>query len=112
MSPVRYRLLDMQRAITAIENFVVGGETVFRQSMQIQHAVFHDLTVLGEAARAIPREVRDRYPHVPWPQIVALRNAITHEYHRLRLELIWGVVRDELPKLKRQIEVMLADHPQ
>ncbi|MGA3072288.1 MAG: HepT-like ribonuclease domain-containing protein [Bryobacteraceae bacterium] len=45
----------------------------------------HHLQVIGEAARGVSQPVRDRHPEVQWPQIVALRNILVHEYFGLNL---------------------------
>ncbi|WP_426237452.1 DUF86 domain-containing protein [Pararhizobium sp. DWP1-1-3] len=40
-------------------------------------------------------------PEVPWPQVRTIGNVLRHEYHGLSDRIIWGVVTDELPALKR-----------
>ena len=36
------------------------------------------LEVVGEAAGRVSEEERARYPEIPWPQIVGLRNRLIH----------------------------------
>ena len=38
------------------------------------------LEIVGEAAAKVSEEARTRYPAVPWPEIVGLRNRLIHGY--------------------------------
>ena len=49
------------------------------------------------------QSLRDRYPEVPWPQIVALRNILVHEYFGLNLQQVWTMVNKDLPELETQV---------
>jgi len=41
---------------------------------------------------------------VPWPQIVALRNILVHEYFGLNLHQVWTMIQKDLPKLEEQVQ--------
>lgn len=45
---------------------------------------------------------------VPWEQMYALRNRVTHEYFGIDTELIWDIAKFNLPENKIQIEEILA----
>jgi uncharacterized protein with HEPN domain len=38
-----------------------------------------------------------------------MRNVVIHEYFFLDLKIVWTTVKDDLPKLKRQIEGLLIE---
>ena len=44
---------------------------------------------------------------VPWREVGDLRNLTIHEYFRIDLEIIWDIVQNDIPPLKRQIETIL-----
>jgi uncharacterized protein with HEPN domain len=50
-------------------------------------AVKNALIELGEAAKSVPQEVRQRHPEVDWKGFAGLRNTIAHRY--------FGMVRDD-----------------
>ena len=58
------------------------GQEEFLFDTKTIRAVAFEITILGEAARAIPIEVQNRYPQVPWDKMQAIRNVIVHEYFR------------------------------
>jgi len=79
------RLGDILLAIAKIRERAGGGVDAFERDEMLQVWVIHHLQVIGEAARGISQGVRDRCPEVQWPQIVALRNILVHEYFGLNL---------------------------
>jgi len=44
-----------------------------------------------------------------WPQIVALRNILVHEYFGLNLHQVWTMAQKDVPELEKQIQRIRAD---
>jgi uncharacterized protein with HEPN domain len=44
------------------------------------------------------------HPEAPWPQIVALRNILVHEYFGLNMHQVWTMIQKDLPKLEEQVQ--------
>jgi len=98
-------LLDMLLAARHASQHAHGlSRDSFLASKLHQDAVIRELQVLGEAAGRVSEEVRAEYPEIPWPQIVGLRNRLIHEYFRVKLDVVWDVVTEELPGLIEQLE--------
>lgn len=96
---------DMLSAIGKIERYTSAMEQeMFRQDEKTVDAVVRNLEILGEAARQMPEDFASRHPEVPWRQIAGLRNRIVHDYFGLDLEMIWQVVRHDLPALRQRLE--------
>jgi len=53
---------------------VGDGEKVFESDRIAQQAVAYNLAVLGEAARSLTPELRERHIDVPWRDVIAQRN--------------------------------------
>jgi uncharacterized protein with HEPN domain len=66
--------------------------------------VIHHLQVIGEAARGVSQSLKERHPEVPWPEIVALRNILVHEYFGLNMRQVWAMTQKDLPKLEEQVQ--------
>jgi uncharacterized protein with HEPN domain len=73
-------------------------------------AVVHSLEIIGEAARQMPRNFREKHPQIPWREIGGLRNVIAHEYFGLDNDIIWDVVRTQIPVLAAQMRQSLAEN--
>lgn len=70
-------------------------------------ALKNALSELGEAVKALPREVIERHADVDWRGFAGLRDVVAHGYFGLRQDLLWPVVRDEVPRLLDAVEVEL-----
>ena len=61
------------------------------------------LEIVGEAAAKVSEEGRTRYPGVPWPEIVGLRNRLIHGYDSVDFDILWRIVESDLPALVREL---------
>ena len=72
-------------------------------------AVVKTLEIIGEAARHLPKSMRDKYTAVPWKQVTGMRDKMTHEYFSVDLEVVWRTVHEDLPPLRDTAKKMLED---
>lgn len=70
------------------------------------------LEIVGEAANRLSVETRARFPEVPWPEIVSMRNRLIHGYDSVDLDLVWQVVQGDLPDLIAALERRRRDWPE
>lgn len=75
----------------------------------LQGYVAYQLMILGEAAFKMPQNVRARYPEIPWKSIEGMRHILVHGYFSVDLDIVWGVVKRDLPVLKPHLEHILAE---
>ena len=92
---------DMLDALRKIDSYTSGMDhSAFLQDETTVDAVVRNLEVPGEAARQIPHAFAAGHPDVPWRKITGLRNRIVHDYFGLDLEIIWQIIRNDLPPPK------------
>ena len=103
------KLLDILEAIEKIEERTKGDKGTFQHDEMLQVWALYHIQINGEAAGRISEDLRTRYALVPWPDIVALRNVIVHQYFGLDLDQIWNAITNDLPALKAWITQMLED---
>ena len=65
------------------------------------------LQIIGEAAYALPKELRDQRPDIPWSKIIGMRHILVHDYFVIDINIVWDAVERDLPDLKSKIEEML-----
>jgi uncharacterized protein with HEPN domain len=103
------RLQDILEAIEAIERYASQGKVAFDEQELIQVWMVHQLQIIGEATNALSKETVNRYPDIPWVQIVGFRNLVVHEYFRVSLNLVWSIVQNNIPPLKLTVQQILED---
>jgi len=109
MRDPRERLRDVLEAIERIERYAARGRDVFEGDELIQSWFVRHLQIIGEAVRALPADVRDRAPDIPWSKVVGMRHILVHDYFDIDAGAVWEAVERDIPELKRHIQTLLGD---
>ncbi|MFP3975100.1 MAG: DUF86 domain-containing protein [Chloroflexota bacterium] len=65
--------------------------------------------IVGEAASRVSVPTRERYQEIPWPDIVGMRNRLTHGYDAVDLNILWDTVAIDLPELIAELEKIIEE---
>jgi len=102
-------LEDIIECIGNINEYVSEFTFVrFSKDKKTIDAVIRNLMIIGEASRNIPNEIKDNNQEINWRGIIGLRNILIHDYYGLTLKIIWDIIQNELPLLRKQIKGILA----
>ena len=72
-------------------------------------AVIRNLEILGEAAKHIPKRVKEKHSVIDWKAMAGMRNILAHEYFGVRMGIIWKTIRERLPDLRHRMEEILEE---
>lgn len=75
---------------------------------QLNLSLVRLLEVIGEAASRVERDQQKRYPEIPWPEVITLRNRLIHGYDRVDFDILWEIVTHDLPVLAASLEKILG----
>jgi uncharacterized protein with HEPN domain len=82
----------------------------FEADFRINFAVVRALEIIGEAVKRLPEDLYQRYPDIPWKGMAGMRDRIIHGYDNVDLQIVWDVVKRDIPQIKPKIELVLADY--
>ena len=102
-------LFDIKMAIIEIESFFEEGMKLYenyRQDIKTKRAVERNLEIIGEAVNRI-LDKDDSINLSNARKIVDTRNRIIHGYDTVSDDIIWGIIINHLPKLKKEVEDLL-----
>ena len=96
---------DILESIELIESYISNMNfDNFKNDRKTIDAVVRNLEIIGEAARNISDEIKNKYQNVDWKGMIGLRNRIAHGYFGINLTIIWEILKQELPPLKEKMK--------
>ncbi len=101
----RQRIDDITAAIVAIRSHLERGDP--RDGL-VFDAVRVRLIEIGEAVKALPAELLDRQPGVPWVQIAGMRDRLAHRYFDTSHAILAATVEEDLPELERAVRALFV----
>jgi uncharacterized protein with HEPN domain len=104
----RQRLGDIQAAIDAIGSHLQRGDL---SDGLVFDAVRIRLLEIGEAVKALPADLLDSQPSIPWRQIVRMRDHLAHRYFDTAHAILQATVDNDLPELERAIQELAKALP-
>jgi uncharacterized protein with HEPN domain len=103
------RIHDMFEAVGGIEEAIKGKSyRDYQRSWVLRSAVERGIEIVSEASRHLASELKSQHKDVRWQDIAGIGNILRHEYQRVDSQIIWKVVKDDLPPLKQALLMMKA----
>jgi uncharacterized protein with HEPN domain len=100
----RQRLLDVQAALDAIDAHVARGDL---SDGLVFDAVRVRLIEIGEAVKALPNDLLEDEPGLPWSEIGRMRDHLAHRYFDTTHAVVASTVTHDLPELRQAIARLL-----
>jgi uncharacterized protein with HEPN domain len=100
-------LKDIIESILAIESFLDDMDyEAFVNDRKTYSATLRELEVIGEAR--LSEEVKSLHPEVNWRTLKDFRNVLAHEYFGVNAVIVWDIVQDKLPQLKKEMNAIIS----
>jgi len=104
----RLFIYDILDCIERIENYILNIDyDEFMKDEKTKDAVVRNLEIIGEAGSKIPKDIQAKYNEIPWLQIIGLRHRLIHGYFVVDYDIVWQIIKTDIPDLKRKLKDML-----
>ena len=101
-------LNDILASIVKIERYTKDIHfKEFSEDNMREDAIIRNLMTIGEAIKSVPRDIRSKSPEIEWEEVAGLRDILIHQYFGTDLETVWDIVKNDLPKLKKNIDSLI-----
>lgn len=104
-------LKDILSAIETIEKFVDSMSLEeLKQDDKSTSAVIRKFEIIGEAAKQVPDEIRQKYSQIPWKEMAGMRDRLIHFYFGVDYKLVWETIKKRIPQVKLLITEILEKY--
>jgi uncharacterized protein with HEPN domain len=82
----------------------------FYENKVLLKAIERCIEIIGEACKKIDKEFSSNYPEIEWRKRAAARNIIIHNYTGVDYEVLWEIVKENIPELEFQIKNIIKEN--
>ena len=98
----------LQHMLEAAQEAIEFAQGATREDLEsnrmLAYALVGCLGIVGEAARQVSPETRDKHPAIPWQDMIGMRNRLVHAYYDINYGIVWQTVKEDLPALVEVLE--------
>src|ERR1700733_14163210 len=99
------RLKHMLDSVCAILKFIEGKNRADLDTNRLlSSGIMREFEILGEAAGKVSQHIQDKFPELPWRQVIGMRNRLIHAYFDVDHDVIWKTIQESLPPLQNLLQ--------
>ena len=104
--PYLQHILDECLYVNSVitENMTLDG---FLADETLKRAVTRSLSIIGEATKKIPGDIKYEWSSISWKQMAGMRDRLVHDYMGVNYHIVWDVAKNIIPQLTDQIHEVI-----
>ncbi len=79
----------------------------FLRDETLKRAVTRSLSIIGEATKKIPADVKYAWQSISWGEMAGMRDKLVHDYMGVNYYIVWDVAKNIIPELTNQIQTII-----
>jgi uncharacterized protein with HEPN domain len=108
LSPLEYLRHILDEANYILERAQGLSKEEFFRDPTLKRAFVRSIEVIGEASKKVPDGFRKKYKVIDWKAMAGMRDKLVHDYFGIDYDLVWDVVSNKIPTLKKQIVQIIS----
>ncbi len=91
-------------SINAIEKFSknLDKEKLISNRLR-QSAIVREIEIIGEAIKNVSENLKNKHREIEWKEIIGTRDKIIHHYFGVDFNIVWDIIKKDLPDLESKI---------
>jgi uncharacterized protein with HEPN domain len=81
----------------------------FMADETLKRAFVRSIEIIGEAVKRLPDEFRSEHSAIDWRAIAGTRDKLIHDYFGIDYDIVWDIVTNEIPELRRFVRGILKE---
>ena len=81
----------------------------FLSDETLKRSVTRSLSIIGEATKKIPADVKYTWQTISWREMAGMRDRLVHDYMGVNYLIVWDVAKNIIPQLTSQIQEVIAE---
>ena len=99
----------LDHAREAAELIAGKQKAELKQNRVLELALIRLVEIVGEASAKVSSDTQKKYPTIPWPQVIGMRNRLIHGYDSVDLDVLWDTIEIDLPPLIGELDKILKE---
>ena len=103
----------LQHILEAIDIILERCNGMIREDLTADKVLFGGIVyhtmIIGEAAYNLTKAFCKAHPDTPWLQMAKMRHNLAHGYYQIDPDIVWSVIRDDMPPLREQVARYLIE---
>ena len=91
----------------AVDLIAGKDKTELQHNRVLELALIRLVEIVGEASAKVSSEMQAKYPSIPWPQVIGMRNRLIHGYDAVDLDVLWDTIDVDLASLIAALKKIL-----
>lgn len=79
----------------------------FLSDETLKRAVTRSLSIIGEATKKIPGDIKYQWSSISWKEMAGMRDRLVHDYMGVNYNIVWDVAKNIIPQLTVQIQKVI-----
>lgn len=111
MRDYKLYLTDILESMESIEIFTndLNDLESFKKDDKTLSAVIRKFEIIGEAAKNVPEDVKQKCPQIPWREMAGMRDKLIHVYFGIDYDLVWRSIKNRIPNVKPLVIKLIAE---
>ena len=81
----------------------------FERDETLKRAAARSFEIIGEASKKGSSDFKRKHKEIDWKGMAGMRDRLIHGYFEVNWNIVWDVIKEKLPLLKKSIEKALRD---